>query len=111
LLVLLPGMKSLEADLDAAMAAPADKLAAIRSLVAFSHTANQVAALLESEASQAELVGQLRATARAASVAKSELVSGSKKSLSTLLRDVVAEISDVSSKCAGLSTTYQAKVA
>lgn len=110
LLVLLPQMKNLEADLDAAIAAP-DKIAAIRALVAFSHTANQVAALLETEVAQSELVAQLRASARAASLAKSDLVSGSKKSLPALLHEIVAEISDVAAKCAGLSTTYQTKVA
>lgn len=117
LLVLLPQLRNLEADLDGAISI-ADRVGAIKALVAFSHAANQIASLLETEPetslgeqTNVELVGELRSTARAASVAKAEIVSGSKKTLTAILHSVSGEISDLSARCAGLSTTYQTKVA
>ncbi|WP_292761941.1 hypothetical protein [Microbacterium sp. UBA3486] len=116
LLVLMPQLRGLEGDIDASVVA-GDKAAAVRALVAFSHAANQVAALLDTEprndgvGEHAELIGELRAAARAVSAAKGELVSGTKKSLGTLLHGVSGQISDVASRCAGLSTTYQTNVA
>lgn len=116
LLVIMPQLRSLEGDIDASVAS-GDKGAAVRALVAFSHAAKQIASLLETEPStdgeleHAELIGVLRATARAVSTVKGELVSGSKKSLSTLLQGISGDISDIASRCAGLTTTYQTKVA
>ena len=116
LLVLMPQLRTLEGDVDAAVVG-GDREAAVRALVAFSHAANQVAALLETEpvetrlSDHVELVADLRLAARAVSAAKGELVSGSKKTLGNLLHGVSTQISDVTARCAGLSTTYQTKVA
>ena len=111
LLVLLPQMKNFEGDLDAAIAEP-DKASAIRALVGFSHAANQVAALLETDGvAHAALIVELRATARAASVAKGELESGNARPLTSLLQSIAVEVSTVAAECAGLSTAYQTKVA
>lgn len=111
LLVLLPQLKSLEADLDSAIATDSNS-GAIRALIEFSHAANQVASLLESqeENSEADLAGELRKSAKNASAHKSILVLGITKPLTTVLRTVASEISEVSAKCAGLSTKYQVRV-
>jgi hypothetical protein len=112
LLVLLPQLKTLEADLDTAIAAKNSE-AAIRALIGYSHAANQVASLLDSQedSMDAELVKELRASAVNASANKAVLVIGTTRQLSSVLKTVASEISAVSAKCAGLSTKYQVKVA
>lgn len=111
LLVLLPQIRTLEADLDAAIAAD-DHLAAIRALNSFSHTASQIASLLDADKdpNDAALISDLRSSASTASANKSLLVSGVKRPLTTVLRTVSAQIGDISSRCAGLTTKYQVKV-
>lgn len=114
LLVLLPSMRTLVGDLDVALArrpAP-DKPAVVRALVNFSFTANQVAALLETDAkSHTELASELRRVARDAGSVKAEILYGTTTPLTDLLRVVVSDISHVASRCAGLTTTYQTRIA
>jgi hypothetical protein len=112
LLVLLPQLTGLEADIDAAMATD-DRQAAVRALVKFNHTANQIAMLLNGEAEFLDdgLVEDLRSTARSATQQKSALVSGSKKSVGSHLQAVAIEIAGVAARCSALATTYQTKAA
>lgn len=112
LLVLLPQMRSLESDLDLAIAAN-DLPSAVRALNGFSHAANQIASLLDTEADAAEdgLRMELRAAAASASLNKSVLVRGTVRPLRTVLKTCSAQISDVSAQCAGLTTKYQVKAA
>lgn len=111
LLVLLPQLKTLESDLDSAIASGSQD-AAIRALNGFSHAANQVASLLESQDEQSDtnLIAELRGCATNASASKSTLVGGISKPMATVLRTVSQQVSDVSAKCAGLTTKYQVKV-
>jgi chemotaxis protein histidine kinase CheA len=111
LLILLPQIQTLEADLDAAIIA-GEKEDAARALVSFSHAANQIAALLTSNtrpSTDASLEQELRSTAKKASELKAAIVKGSKKTLPVLLGAVAQEIGAVSARCSGLITTYQAK--
>jgi len=111
LLVVLPQLTSMEADIDRAMLKD-DKDGAVRALVSFSHAAMQVAALLDSHdpGNNSELVEQLRTTAREASHQKGVIVSGSKKTVSLLLNQVSIDIANVAGRCVGLASTYQTKV-
>lgn len=113
LLVLLPQLTTIEADLDTAIA-DNDRNDAVRALIKFSHTANQVAALLDAQSAEdkeSALIAELRAAAKNASASKGVLVSGPTKSLKVVLSAVDAEIGSVTSTCVGLTTKYQAKVA
>ena len=111
LLVLLPQLRSIEGDLDAA-AATDDKPLAIRSLVAHSHLANAVASLLEGgEAAPVDPIWlvRLRDSAKAASTAKSALVTGSKPSVRITIKAALEQVAEVSSYAAGLSAQFQVK--
>jgi len=112
LLVLLPQLTSIEADLDAAIASD-DRDGAVRLLVKFSHAANQIAALLENRESREDVdfVDELRTVAKSASASKGALVSGTSKPLRIVLKTLDAEIGSVTAKCAGMVTKYQTKVA
>jgi len=112
LLVLLPQLTGLEADIDAAMSSD-DRQSAVRALVKFNHTANQIAMLLNGQEGfgDASLVEDLRVTARAATLQKSALVSGNKRPVGALLQSVATEIADVAARCSALATTYQTKAA
>lgn len=112
LLVLLPQLTSLEADIDASMAAN-DRDAATRALVKFNHAANQIASLLQGQSTETDLTlaEDLRTVARSATTQKSALVSGSKKTVGLLLRTLSPEIADVAARCSALATTYQTKAA
>jgi hypothetical protein len=111
LLVLLPQLKTYEAELDGAIA-DEDRRTASRTLVSYSHVATQIAMLLELNADErsAELVKTLRDSAKACSNAKAVLVSGSSKSLGTVMKPALAQIGEVSATAAGLMTEFQIKV-
>lgn len=111
LLILLPQLKVIEMDLDTATASD-DLNLAIRTLLSYSHAANQIAEWLEHDQSDehAEMISALRSSATTASTAKAALVSGTRKSLATVLKPAAERISAVSSQAAGLTTRYQAKV-
>jgi hypothetical protein len=111
-LVLVPQLKVVEGDLDAAIA-DEKPLDAIRALVAFSHSASQVAALLESdpESDHAVLVETLRTVADQSSQAKAALVSGSMKSMKVSLKVLAGDVSAISARCSGLTAYYQSKAA
>lgn len=110
LLVLLPQLSNLEADLDTAILAD-DRPSATRALVQFSHAANQVAALLEANdlESEVDLVGELRKSAQNASTNKSVIVGGVTRPLTSVLKTVSSEIGAVAAKCSGLAVKYQLK--
>ena len=112
LLVLAPQLVVIEADMDAAVAI-GNEDGAIRSLVAFSHAAVQISALLEaqSEDNHSALVAELRSAATNSTAAKSAIVSGSPKPLKLLLKNVLGEVASTSAKCSALTTIYQIKVA
>ncbi|MEV8253697.1 hypothetical protein AB0O95_06980 [Rhodoglobus sp. NPDC076762] len=112
LLVLVPQLVTIEADIDEAIAID-NKPGAIRALVAFSHAAVQIASLLETEGESdySSLISEMREAASKSTAAKSALVSGSKKPLVALLKIVAVDVASISSKCAGLTTVYQIKVA
>lgn len=111
LLVLAPQLVTIEVEIDEAIAVD-NRQAAVRALVAFSHAAVQISALLESEAdpNHLALISDLREAAGRSTNAKSQLVSGSKKPLAALLRSVSADVAGVSSRCAALTTLYQIRV-
>jgi hypothetical protein len=110
LLVLLPQLRSIEGDLDAA-AATDDRPLAIRSLVSYSHTANAVASLLagDGDLSDPALIVRLRDSAKSASVAKAALVTGSRQAVKVVVKTALEQIGDVSSYAAGLSAQFQMK--
>lgn len=110
LLVLLPQFKSIESDLDMA-AADADRSLAIRSLISFSYTANQVASLLESQGGDPEFVDELKESAKMAASAKSLLVTDARKSVAGAIKAPHEAISGIGSKAFGLAARYQVKVA
>jgi hypothetical protein len=111
LLVLLPQLRMVENDLDAAIADNDPKLAA-RSLVSFSYTANQVASLLEGQDDfDLKFVELLRGSAHAASSAKSVLVTGTSRPVRTVVKSAVEDITAVSGRAAGLLADYQNRVA
>ena len=109
LLVLLPQLRVIESDLDAAMA-DEDRKLAIRSLVHFSHTANQVASLLEGEGDSIdrELIKQLRSSALEAGQAKSTLVTTS-RTVKVVAKTAAESIGKVSGHAAGLVAQFQVK--
>ena len=109
LLVLLPQLRSIEAELDVA-ASENDRSLAIRTLVSYSHTATQVAALLEqdSDTDQA-LVTRLRTSAKTAGAAKSVLVSTKNKSVAITIKYAAEQIADMASHATGLVVAYQVK--
>jgi len=110
-LVLLPQLKAIAADLDIAIAED-DTKAAIRTLVGYLHSANQVASLLEQEEGLQDLVVSLRASAQSASQVKGSLViGGSSRTLAQVTKKVAKEISDVAAQCSGVAARYQMKVA
>lgn len=112
LLVLLPQLRMIEGDLDAA-AADDDARLAVRSLVAYSHTATQVASLLgrEDASAHADLIAKLLETSRQASTAKSKLVTsgGQGKPVKVLTRTALQSIGNLSSEAAGLAAKIQAR--
>lgn len=112
LLVLLPQLRVIEGDLDAAMAENDRKLA-IRSLVNFSHTANQVASLLEHETDSVdqELVLKLRSSALEAGKAKNALVTSGKGTVRSVAGTAAEEVGAVASYAAGLVAQFQVKAA
>lgn len=111
LLVLLPQLHLLADELDSAVQAD-DKLIARRALVGYSRAASQVASLLTSAANpdDDDLIEKLRESAASAGSAKSLLVNGTTKSLSTVVKTVSGQISDIANTVSELMTTYQAKV-
>ncbi|WP_157944111.1 hypothetical protein [Blastococcus atacamensis] len=109
LLVLLPQLRVIEGDLDAA-AADDDRRLAIRSLVSYSHTANQVASLMAGEKDvDGDLIERLRASARTAGAAKSTLVTSNRQTVRSVTKTAVEEIGEVSSFAAGLVAQCQVK--
>ena len=110
LLVLLPQLRVIEGDLDAAMA-DEDRKLAIRTLVAYTHTANQVASLLEGEgaAVDTELITRLRDSATEAGRAKSALVTSARGSVKTTAKQAAERIGQVASHAAGLVAQFQVK--
>ncbi|MDO9441788.1 MAG: hypothetical protein Q7T73_12940 [Beijerinckiaceae bacterium] len=110
MLVLLPQLKSIEADLDSALYAN-DKQAAIKVLVDYSYTAKQIASLLEAEDVDAKLVTSLKMSAANASASKAAIVTGATGSLKVILKTVSAEVAGVAGDCAALASQYQRKVA
>lgn len=112
ILVLVPQLKMVEADLDVAMVSN-DLPAATRSLIAFGHAASQIAALLESESQteNATFITELRQAASDATVAKGALVSGNVRTLRTKLGPLAVTVSDIAVKCSGLTAQYQSKAA
>lgn len=112
ILVLVPQLKTVEADLDIAIASN-DFAGATRSLIAFGHAASQIAALLESESesSNVTFIAELRQAASDASIAKGALVSGNLRTLKTKLGPLAVTVSEVAVKCSGLTAQYQSKAA
>jgi len=112
LLVIAPQLVVIEADMDAAVGI-GNEDAAIRALVAFSHAAVQISALLESQSenNHSALVAELREAASHSTAAKAALVSGTPKPLKALLKNVLVEVASASLKCSALTTVYQIKVA
>lgn len=109
LLVLLPQLRVIEADLDAA-AAEDDRRLAIRSLVSYSHTVNQVASLMEGEAGvSSDMMEKLRGSARIAGAAKSSLVTNNRLAVRSATKAAIEEIGEVSSSAAGLVAQFQVK--
>lgn len=112
LLVLLPQLRLLEGDLDAAASDDDHKLA-IRSLVAYSHTATQVASLVEREdgaSSYEQLITDLREAAQVSSAAKSKLVTGgTTKPVKAVAKYALERIGGVSSAVAGLAAEIQVR--
>lgn len=109
LLVLLPQLRMIESDLDAA-AAEDDRKLAIRSLVNYSHTATQVATLLEAEGDiDDQLIERLRSSAKAAGSAKSTLVT-TNRAVRVVIKEAVEQIGEVSSHATGLVGKFQVKV-
>lgn len=111
LLILLPQLKAIEVDLDTATYNDDSNLA-IRTLLAYSHAANQIAEWLEQDQADehADIILELRSSATTASTAKAALVSGTKKPLPAVLKPAAERISALSGQAAGLTTRYQAKV-
>jgi hypothetical protein len=111
LLVLLPQMRIIESDLDAAMYTD-DRALAIRTLVNFSHTANQVASLLESEGEAVDLtlVALLKESALEAGKAKSALVTSERGTVRSVAKGAAERIQAVSGQAAGLVAQFQVKV-
>lgn len=112
MLVLLPQLRLIESDLDQA-AEEEDRRLAQRTLVSYSHTASQVAMLLEGSESpgDSQLIEKLRGSARRASQAKAALVSSNRVSVKTAIKEVGAEVGDIAGIAAGLIAQYQTKVA
>jgi hypothetical protein len=109
ILVLLPQMRLAESDLDHATEND-DRRLAQRALISYAHLANQLASLVEKvDGSDASTVSRLKDSARAASAAKSALVTG-RAGVRTATKDVAAEISDLAGMSAGLIAKYQSKV-
>jgi hypothetical protein len=111
LMVMLPELKIYEQELDAA-AEGNDKRSARRVLVAYSHAANRVAALLSQSNVEAEAVfaAQLRTSAEAATAAKSSLYASEQVTVSSATGTLAALMSDVVREAEGLLATYQLKV-
>ena len=111
LLVVLPQVRLLENDLDAALADD-DKKLAIRTLVSYSHAANQLASLLagHDDPEVSDLIVKLKESAVTASAAKATLVSGTTKAVRLVARAASEQIGAISSPLAGLTTQYQVKV-
>lgn len=109
LLVLLPQLRMIEHDLDAAMADD-DRRLAIRALGNFSHTASQVASLLEGEgdAVDAELIAKLRQSAGEAGKAKSAIVTG-RAAVKTVAKSAAEGITDVAAHAAGQIAQFQVR--
>lgn len=112
LLVLLPQLRMIENDLDQA-AADDDKKLARRALISYTHTASQVASLLEAVDGPVdyELVSRLKSSAKLASAAKATIVNNARTTVRTATRDVAEQVADISGLTAGLLTQYQTKVA
>jgi hypothetical protein len=110
LLVLIPQLRVIEGDLDAAMAEDDRKLA-IRTLVNYSHTANQVASLLEGEDGEVdgELIDRLRGSAAEAGKAKSVLVTSTRGTVKTVAKAASEGIGEVAGHAAGLVAQFQVK--
>lgn len=110
LLVLLPQLRVIEGDLDAAMAEDDRKLA-IRTLVNYSHTANQVASLLETEgeAVDGDLITRLRSSASEAGRAKSALVTSSRGTVKSTAKVAAEGIGEVTGYASGLVAQFQMK--
>lgn len=111
LLVLLPQLRIIENDLDAAMTDD-DRRLAIRTLVNFTYTANQVASLLESEAENVDqsIVTMLRESATEAGQAKSALVTTERGTVRSIAKAAAGRIQAASGHAAGLVAQFQVKV-
>jgi len=111
LLVVLPQIRLLESDLDAAMAED-DKKLAVRTLVSYSHAANQLASLLDGneESEIPALIPKLKSSAVTASAAKAALVTGTNKPVRNVTKAAAEQIGEISSPLAGLIAQYQVKV-
>lgn len=112
LLVLLPQLRLIENDLDQA-AEDDDRRLAQRTLISFSHTASQVASLLEGSDSGTDpaLVQRLKSSARLASSTKASLVSSTRSTVRIATKEAASEISEISGLAAGMIAQYQSKVA
>jgi hypothetical protein len=110
MLVLMPQLKSVDSDLDAAIMAD-DSPAAVRALVEFSYSAKQIASLLSVQAPAEEeaLIASLKKAAETAVAGKAALLYGATQPLKKVLRPIAEEIGRVASDCAALSLTYQTK--
>jgi hypothetical protein len=111
LLVLLPQIRIIEGDLDAA-SADEDKKSAIRSLIAFRHTASQAASLMENDPNpkEIELIELLLEGSIVAAKTKARLATGSDKPVSEVIRNASSKITLISGHASGLVASYQAKV-
>lgn len=102
LLVLLPQLRVLESDLDAA-AEDNDRHMTRRALATYSHVASEVAGILEQQDEvDPTIPGQLKESARKASQAKAELISDGRLAPKSATRPFREELSEIISQIGAL---------
>lgn len=104
LLVLLPQIRMIEADLDTAVD-QGDRRLTIRALVMFTHLASEVAGVLKYQSdADAELVTLLEEASRKSSEAKVDLIGNANKLPKSATRQVRSDLAELTRHLTGLAS-------
>lgn len=107
LLVLLPQLRLIETDLDTA-AQENDRKLAMRALVAYSHMASEIAGLLRGQDSVDDaLVQRLEQSARAASLAKADLIDNANRMAKSATKEFRGELAHTGAYLGQLVGTFK----